>query len=527
MAPHGLAVKVLIGMVSGILIGLALMHYVPAGIQPGDVLEVHRIDGTTELLKVADVDRAERTIEILIDEVVPARAVLETPQTAGTARLPDGTEVLLMGVSFERAPEMLTQAGFPADRVELESRKAVTVRPAITQVFYVIGEFFVRLLRLIVIPLIVATVLVGISSLGSMAKLGKLGKQTFLFYFATMLVASCTGLFMVNLIRPGAGLNWPMPETPGGGIADTPGIPDLILRIVDKNPIQAMADFDVLGILFFTILLGIAILTLGKHKAAPIFNFFESLQDLMFVIVRWVMRLAPIGVGALIAYYIGVQNPAHLGTLAASLGLFAATVASSLTIHFCFLLALVWFLGTYSPKLFIQKLMPAIATAFGTNSSNATMPMTLASVRTMGVSKRISGFVVPVGATMNMDGTALFEAVAVLFFAQAYLGADLTIAQQVIVALTAILAAVGAAGIPSAGLITMALVLTAVGLPLAGIGLLFAIDRPLDMLRTVVNITGDAVTSRVVQTWNPDIDPDDDDLATEYEIVEPAAAHGD
>jgi Na+/H+-dicarboxylate symporter len=527
MATHGLAVRVLIGMAIGILVGLSLMHFVPVGIQPGDILQIHQTDGSVASFKVADASRAERAIDVLLEEGSVARAVLETPQTAGAIRLPDGREIEVAGLSFAEAPRVLSEAGYTAERVELEERKRVVQRPLPTEIFYILGEFFLRLLRMIVIPLIISTVLVGIASLGNIRKLGAIGKQTVLFYFGTMLIASCTGLLMVNLIRPGAGLNWPMPETAGGGIAETPTLTDLVLRIVPTNPIQAMAEFDVLGILFFTILIGLAILQLGKHKVAPVFNFFEALQDLMFVLVRWVMKMAPIGVGSLIAYYIGIQNAQLLGTLLTSLGLFAITVASSLAIHFCVLLVLVSVLGKYSVKVFLQKLTPAILTALGTNSSNATMPITLASVRSMGVSKRISGFVVPVGATMNMDGTALFEAVAVLFFAQAYLGADLTIAQQVIVALTAILAAVGAAGIPSAGLVTMALVLTAVGLPLAGIGLLFAIDRPLDMLRTVVNITGDAVTSRVVQTWNPEIDPADDDVATQYEIVEPAAAHGD
>jgi Na+/H+-dicarboxylate symporter len=168
---------------------------------------------------------------------------------------------------------------------------------------------------------------------------------------------------------------------------------------------------------------------------------------------------------------------------------------------------------------------PAFLTALGTSSSAATLPLTLTCTNRLGVSKRVSGFVVPVGATLNMDGTALFEVIGVMFFAQAF-GAELTVGQQLLVAATAVLAAAGAAGIPSAGLVTMAIVLTAVGLPLTGLGLLFAIDRPLDMMRTVVNITGDAATSRIVQTWNPEIDPAEDDIAEEYEPIEPTASHG-
>jgi Na+/H+-dicarboxylate symporter len=517
--------RVILGMVVGIIVGLILMNFSPTPIQPGDKLTIVGQDGQSHQVKVAATDRAEKLLDVVIDGRVVGQAVFETSQVEGNVLLPDGTDVRLAGVSFADAANVLSQAGYPAQQVNLEERGTVTVRPVATEIVYVIGELFIRLLRMLVIPLIIATVLVGIASLGDIRKLGNVGKQTFLFYFATMGVASFTGLLMVNLVQPGAGLGWVAPEADRGILAESPSIPDLVLRIVPTNPIQAMAQFDVLGILFFVILVALAILHLGKHKAAPVFNFFESLSDIMFILIRWVMRLAPFGVGALIAYYIGIQNVTFLGTLLQSLGKFALTVAGSLTIHFIFLMVILTVVGKYNPFLFLRQLAPAIATAFGTNSSSATMPLTLTSVNNMGVSKRISGFVVPVGATMNMDGTALFEAVAVMFFAQAY-AADLTFGQQIIVALTAILAAVGAAGIPSAGLVTMALVLTAVGLPLAGIGLLFAIDRPLDMLRTVVNITGDAVTSRVVQTWNPDIRKEEDDLATEYEIVEPAAAHG-
>jgi Na+/H+-dicarboxylate symporter len=526
MIKRNLTLRVLIGMILGIATGLLLMTFVPAPIQPADQLKVTLDTGETLMLTVARSDRAEKAVPVVIEDEERGRAILETAQREGFVRFPGG-EIQLAGVSFRDAPAVLRTAGLPATQVELDKRSSVTIRPGPTQVVYVLGELFIRLLRMLVIPLILSTVLVGIGSLGDIAKLGRLGRQTFLFYFGTMFLASLTGLFFVNLIRPGVGLNWTVPEDAGTGIvAESPSIVDLILRIVPTNPIQAMAEFDVLGMLFFIILLALAILTVGKQRAAPVFNFAESLSDLIFVLIRWLMLLAPIGVGALIAYYIGIQNVQHFGTLIASLGKFAATVAGSLTVHFLVLLLILRFVGRYNPILFLRQLGPAIMTAFGTNSSSATMPMTLSSVRQMGVSKRISNFVVPVGATMNMDGTALFEAVAVLFFAQAY-GFELGFAGQAIVALTAVLAAVGAAGIPSAGLVTMALVLTAVGLPLAGIGLLFAIDRPLDMLRTVVNITGDAVTSRVVQTWNPEIDPADDDVLSEYQIVEPVTAHGD
>ena len=248
------------------------------------------------------------------------------------------------------------------------------------------------------------------------------------------------------------------------------------------------------------------------------FNFFEGLNDLVYVLIGWVMALAPFGVGALVAYFLGIQSPDLVGTLVQSLGKFALCVVLGLTLHFLVLMTLVRVLGKRSPLEFIRDMAPAMMTAFGTDSSSATLPVTMTCVKDMGVSKRIYGFVVPVGATANMNGTALYEATAVLFFAQAY-AVNLSVPQQFIVAITAMLAAVGAAGIPSAGLVTMSLVLTAVGLPLAGIGLLFAIDRPLDMMRTVVNVVDDAAASVVIQAWNPEVRAEEDDIATEYEEI--------
>lgn len=300
---------------------------------------------------------------------------------------------------------------------------------------------------------------------------------------------------------------------------------DLILRVIPTNPVAAIVEMDIIGILFFTILLAFAILSLGKKRAAPVFNFFESLNDLVFVLVGWVMALAPFGVGLLIAHTIGTQDLPFLSHLLEGLLKFAATVTLALATHFIVLLLIVWIFGKLNPIAFLRAMSPAMAVAFGTNSSTATMPVTMTCVSNLGVSKRIRNFVIPVGATLNMDGTALFEAVTVIFFAQAF-GFDLSFAQQFLVAILAVAAAMGAAGIPSAGLVTMVMVLSAVGLPATKIATIFAIDRPLDMMRTIVNITGDAMTARVVQTRFPDIRQEDDDLASEYEEIDPEDSHG-
>jgi len=498
-------VRILLGMLIGAVAGVGLMFLQPVPLQPGDILGVKLSSGETKRF------------------TVEAAVVTPEDSKAGT-RNPEG-ELLVAGLQPEDALSSTQAKGLAATGLTLKKRgsmASVEVMPAVTQVFYVIGQLFIKLLKMLIIPLIVATVLVGVAGLGDLRRMGRLGKQTLTVYIGTMLVAATIGLLLVALIDPGSGLNWPIED----GDQPTPTVSELVLRVVPENPIGAMAQLDVIGILFFTILVGIAILKLGKRRAAPVFNFFESLNDIVYVLIGWVMRTAPLGVGALIAYFVGIQVPEYVGMLLQSLGKFALCVVLGLLAHFLFLTMLVAFVGKYRPGRFLSGMSPAIATALGTDSSSATMPVTMTCVRNVGVPKRIAGFVVPVGATANMDGTALYEATAALFFTQAY-GTDLSFGQQILVVFTAVAAAVGAAGIPSAGLVTMALVLTAVGLPLKGIALLFAIDRPLDMMRTVVNVYGDGVTSRLVQTWNPDIKPDEDDLATAYEQVEPAASYGD
>jgi Na+/H+-dicarboxylate symporter len=497
--------RILFGMLVGAIIGVALMYVQPVPLQPGDVVELQLTSGTTEQATVADT------------------VVSSTDPRAGT--LGEDGKLIVAGLQAAEALAAVRDSGVAAAALTLKERASmasVQVMPPITQVFYVIGQLFIKLLKMLIVPLIIATVLVGVAGLGDLRRMGRLGKHTILIYFGTMLVAATIGLLFVALIRPGSGLDWPIED----GDQPTPTVSDLILRVVPDNPVAAMAQLDVIGILFFTILVGIAILKLGKHRAAPVFNFFESLNDIVYVLVGWVMWTAPLGVGALIAYFVGIQVPEYVGMLLQSLGKFALCVVLGLVTQFLLLTLLVATLGKYSPTRFVAGMSPAIATALGTDSSSATMPVTMTCVRNVGVSKRIAGFVVPVGATANMDGTALYEATAALFFAQAY-GINLSFGQEVLVVFTAVAAAVGAAGIPSAGLVTMALVLTAVGLPLEGIALLFAIDRPLDMMRTVVNVYGDGVASRLVQTWNPDIKPEEDDIATAYEEIEPAAAHGD
>lgn len=513
MVTKGLTAKILLGMLAGVACGLALMRLFPVPIQPGDRLVAHLADGVRLELRVASESRQEKSIDLLLDSGGSAKGVLEPELKAGSASLPDGRQMDLAGLSYEEAMAGLSESlGQDVRSLELAARKAVRVLPLPTQFFYVVGELFIRLLKMLIVPLIVSTVLVGVASLGDVRRMGRIGSQTLGYYGLTTIISATIGLIMVNLVRPGAGLRLSFASGAETLSENPPSVTDLILRVVPTNPIEAMAQFDVLGMLFFTILVALAILKLGRERAHTLFAFFEGVNDVVYVLIGWVMSLAPIGVGCLLAYFIGVQDPAYLGGLAQSLGKFALCVIAGLLIHFVVLTLLVSWLGRTDPLAFLRGSTAFLTTAFSTASSSATMPVTLSSLSEMGISKRIYGFVIPVGATANMDGTALYEAAAAIFFAQAF-GVHLTLGQQVVVVFTAMLAAVGAAGIPSAGLVTMALVLTAVGLPLSGIGLLLAIDRPLDMMRTALNVYGDATASRVVQTWNPGIRADEDEAA--------------
>ncbi|HUT55551.1 MAG TPA: dicarboxylate/amino acid:cation symporter [bacterium] len=357
-----------------------------------------------------------------------------------------------------------------------------------------IGQVFIRLLKMVIIPLIISTMVSGVLSLQSFKKLGRLGLTTFIYYFATTGLAVLTGLILVNLVRPGAGA-----DIGGGKVLDqfAQGLKtwgDLLLGLIPANPVEAMAKMDVLPVITFSLLFGAVLLSLGD-RARPLPEIFSALSEAMMRLTDWVLQLAPYGVFALMATLITGFGWGALAKLA----LYMLTVALGLAIHFFITLPLIALLvGRYSPRRLYRDVSPALMTAFSSASSSATLPLTMENLeKNTGVSRRVTSFVLPIGATVNMDGTALYEAVAAVFIAQAY-GVHLTMAQQVLVFATATLAAVGAAAIPSAGLFTMAIVLRAVGLPLEGVALIIGVDRILDMMRTTVNVFGDTVGAVVV-----------------------------
>ncbi|MFH1754780.1 MAG: dicarboxylate/amino acid:cation symporter [Candidatus Latescibacterota bacterium] len=355
-----------------------------------------------------------------------------------------------------------------------------------------IGLIFIKLLKMLIIPLILASMVVGVAKVGDIRKLGGLGGRTFVFYISTTFASVIVGLIAVNIIKPGGNepLAGEVPEA-AYSVLSAGGI---ILNMIPDNPIRAMANMDILPVIVFALLLGAVLTTLGG-KARPLVEFFDSLNDAMMRLADWIIQLTPIGVFALLAKVVAETGPG----IFANLGKYMVTVLIGLSIHACVTLPVILLvIGRVKPRKFIRHVAPALTTAFSTASSSATLPLTLDCVtKRAGIPGKVSRFVLPLGATINMDGTALYESVAAVFIAQVY-GIDLTLTQQVIIFLTATLAAIGAAGIPSAGLVTMAIVLKAVGLPLEGIGMILAVDRILDMCRTAVNVWGDTVGCAVV-----------------------------
>lgn len=356
-----------------------------------------------------------------------------------------------------------------------------------------IGQIFIKLLKMLIVPLILASMVTGVARVGDIRKLGGLGAKTLSFYLVTTFASVFVGLLLVNLMRPGVGA-----PSIGGNVPEVVRtqvtIGSILLNMVPANPVKAMAEMQILPLIVFSLLFGAVLTTMGS-KGKPLIDLFESLNAAMMKLTDWVIRLAPYGVFALLAAVVAETGPG----IFANLGKYMATVALGLAVHALVTLPLILKLvGGINPRWYFEKVAPALTTAFSTASSSATLPLTIDCVETKAkVPPRVSSFVLPLGATINMDGTALYESVAAVFIAQVY-GIDLTLGQQFLIFLTATLAAIGAAGIPSAGLVTMAIVLNAVGLPLEGIGVILAVDRLLDMCRTAVNVWGDTVGCAVV-----------------------------
>ncbi len=396
--------------------------------------------------------------------------------------------------------------------------------------YQTVGELaFVRPLQMLIIPIVFVSVVVGVTSIGDPQRLGLVGGATLTYYFTTMLLAVGLGLLLVTVIGPGVGVD------PGDmavkaqadyaagaqAVIEGDGKPQgvgnafvgLLRKMITTNPIADAANGETLPIVFVAILLGLALVMSGE-VAKPAIRVFEGLFAALIKLVMWIIWLAPIGIFAIVAARIGLVG---LKSLGGSLGAYALTVILGLLIHsFVVLPLILLLLGRTNPYRFMWRMRKPLITAFSTASSSATLPITIEEAeRSGGCSKRASNFVLPLGATVNMDGTGLYQAVAVVFLFQMF-GYDLTLAQTLIILITATLAAIGAAGIPSAGLVTMAIVITAVNsslqamgdgiepLPMWTILIILGIDRILDMCRTAVNVWGDSVGARLITRLAPD-----------------------
>ena len=364
-----------------------------------------------------------------------------------------------------------------------------------------LGTLFINLLKMIIVPLVVTSIVTGVASVGAGAGLGRLFGKTLGYYMLTSLFACIVGLVMVNTIRPGVGADLVGAETeemPELTVVQSPV--DLILDIVPENIFAAASETKMLAIIFFAIVLGISISALKQSHRDPLLSFFQSAFEAMMVLTGGIIHyVAPIGVFALIAKLMGTTG---LGAFK-SLGLYALMLVCGLTVHLLITLPLIlWFLGRINPVKHFRNMVQPIVMAFSTSSSGATLPVTIDAVENkVGVSNRVTSFVLPMGATVNMDGTAIYECAGVLFIAQA-MGVSLGFEQQLMVVFTALLASIGAAAVPSAGLVVIFIVLQAVNLtgPQVDliVGAMLAVDRPLDMYRTVVNVFSDSCGAAII-----------------------------
>ena len=383
------------------------------------------------------------------------------------------------------------------DKQRNEILKDCLYNPKIKYVSWM-GIIFLKALKMIIIPLILMSIISGIANIGSAGNLGRLGLKTILYYLMTSTAAILTGLFFVNLIRPGEGIDKSFIHD-----ADIPAVgqhsfSDTLLNIIPENIFVAITENHMLSIIFFAVLFGFFIIKVSSKSRIFLTDFFNAGFEVMMKITMFIIKFTPFGVFGLVAKTVAEQAD-NIVNLVQILGLYSLTVLIALSVHaFIVLPFFLKFIAKVKPYAHLKAMRAALLTAFSTSSSGATLSLTMESVENnSGVSNKISGFTLPLGATVNMDGTALYEAIAALFIAQAY-GYDLTITEQVVIVVTALLASVGAAAVPMAGLVMISIILSAVDLPLAGIALIIPVDRILDMFRTSVNVWSDSCGAVII-----------------------------
>ncbi len=358
-----------------------------------------------------------------------------------------------------------------------------------------IGDIFLNLLKMIVVPLIFVSIFMSIASLSSINDLKNMGSKAILYYFMTTALAVFTGIVITNIIQFDV-----------SSIQKTDQIINVnsftweafLNSLIPSNIFKSFAEGKAIHVILFSILFAVAVVGLMKNKKDPVVGFFDGSNDALLKIAKWIISLSPIGVFSLIGYVVADKG---IGVIF-SLWQYVVVVIIGILIHAVFNLGLIGYLvGKFNPLDYFKKVREAILVAFSTCSSSATLPVSLeVATEKAKVDKKVAGFVLPLGATVNMDGTALYEAVAAIFIASVF-GIELSLFQQIIIFVTATLAAIGAASIPSAGLVTMTLVFSAVGLPLEGIAIIIAVDRFLDMFRTATNVWGDLIGAKIVSRF--------------------------
>lgn len=361
-------------------------------------------------------------------------------------------------------------------------------------ILYVLGNGFIRLMQMLVVPLVFCSLVCGSMAIGDTKTLGKVGIKTIIFYILTTALAISLALGVASLINPGVGMDITVTEGTTTQATASINFAETLLNIIPKNIFESLATGDMLPVIVFALFVGIMLAKLG-NKASTVANFFSQFNDVMMEMTMAIMKAAPIGVFCLIAKtFAGIGFDAFVPMLKYMISVILALALQCFGVY----QILLFIFTRLNPFKFIKKFFPVMAFAFSTSTSNATIPMSVDTLsKKIGVSKRISSFTIPLGATINMDGTSIMQGVAVIFIAQAY-GMSLTPSAILTVIATATIASIGTAGVPSVGLVTLSMVLSSVGLPTEGIALIMGIDRILDMLRTAVNITGDAVCTTII-----------------------------
>jgi len=485
--------KVLLWMLAGALFGVGLQQFVEgnprSGLSfeaaPGGLVVTQAIGPGAKSFSAGDEIAA-----VIIARGAPEEERVSLSEPAEFAELVSARsigEVLWLERGGELAPVALD--------LDPASARAQWIQP-----FEMIATIFMSLLKMLIVPLVLSSIVCGVAGVGTMKDLRRLGGKTFLYYVSTSLLAICVGQTLVNVVKPGDGAELGLSPTAAAGAREENFI-EIFVRMVPSNIFEALTDNGaMLKVIFFALLLGLFITKVGAPHSERMRELFESIFAVMMKMAEGVLFLLPYGVFALM-----VKVVARTGfAVFEPLFLYMGTVALALVIHACVTLpVLLKVVGGISPRRWLKAMSPALMTAFSTSSSAMTLPVTMRAVEERGkVSSKVTSFTLPLGATINMDGTALYECIGVIFLAQYYATVDpefaLTLSQQGLIVMMALMASIGAAGIPSAGLVMMLTILSALGLPLEGAALLLAVDRPLDMMRTVVNIWSDSCGAAII-----------------------------